>query len=182
METLLKNKQGNTLIEVLAAVTIFSVVVIPMISFFTQAYSYTNRNEQKTVAINVARGVYEFMSNQDFSELKARMVGSGSGEFNVYVGLIDGNEVDPSDATKKIQVYKFQEKSIYEDPTVPSTDKIKQLQINNDKYNAFVKLTPSSEKSDYFINIAVFVWEGEDQYSPPTNATLTGMIINESIR
>lgn len=180
METLLKNKHGNTLIEVLAAVTIFSLVVIPMISFFTQAYSYTNRNEKKTVSINVARGIYEFMSNQDFSELKARM--AGSGEFNVYVGLMDGNEVDPSDGTKKIQVYKFQEKSVYEDPTVPSTSKIKQVQINNVKYNVFVKLTPTTEKSDFFINVDIFVWEGEDQYTPPHDALLKGKIVNETIR
>lgn len=182
MRTFFKSKHGNTLVEVLAAVTIFSLVVIPMISFFTQAYSYTNRNEMKTVSINVARGVYEFMSNQDFSELKARM--KGISEYNVYVGLMDGNEIDPSDPTKtkKIQVYKFQEKSIYEDPTVPVKGKVNPVQINNVKYNAYVKLKPSSEKPDYFIDIDVFVWEGEDKYSPPHDALIKGKIINETIR
>lgn len=182
MEILYKNAKGYSLVEVLAAITIFSLIVIPMMSFFTQAYNNSNRNEKNTVVINVARGVFEFMKNQDFDELKARMAHESG--LNVYVGLIDGSDIDPSDETmtKRIQVYKYQDEMTYEDSTIPDSKKVKQVQINNLKYNAYVTLKPNVDKPNYFIDIEVIVWDGDDKYSPPAKPTLTGMIINENIR
>lgn len=182
MVTFYKNTKGYSLVEVLAAITIFSLIVIPMMSFFTQAYNNSNRNEKNTVVINVARGVFEFMKNQDFDELKARMAHEGG--LNVYIGLIDGTDFDPNDETKtkRIQVYKYQEEKTYKDSTIPDSNKVKQVKINNIKYNTYVTLKPNIDNSKYFIDIEIFVWDGDDKYSPPANATLTGMIINENIR
>ncbi|MFE8703435.1 prepilin-type N-terminal cleavage/methylation domain-containing protein [Cytobacillus sp. FJAT-54145] len=62
----LKNEKGLTLIEVLVSITLLSIITITFLSFFNQAYSYTKKNEDKTVGINVARNVLYYMEQQEF--------------------------------------------------------------------------------------------------------------------
>ncbi|BDG46290.1 MULTISPECIES: prepilin-type N-terminal cleavage/methylation domain-containing protein [Parageobacillus] len=62
--------KGFTLMEVLASITILSIVAIGMFSFFTNAMKYTTYNQGKTVAINIARGVLAYMERLDFAALK----------------------------------------------------------------------------------------------------------------
>ncbi|WP_143415111.1 prepilin-type N-terminal cleavage/methylation domain-containing protein [Geobacillus sp. E263] len=66
----LRSSKGFTLLEVLASITILSIVAIGMFSFFTNAMQYTTYNQDKTVAINIARGVLAYMERLDFTELK----------------------------------------------------------------------------------------------------------------
>ena len=61
--------KGFTLLEVLASITILSIVAIGMFSFFTNAMKYTTYNQDKTVAINIARGVLAYMQRLDFETL-----------------------------------------------------------------------------------------------------------------
>ncbi|KYD32806.1 PulJ/GspJ family protein [Parageobacillus toebii] len=62
--------KGFTLLEVLASITILSIVAIGMFSFFTNAMKYTTYNQDKTVAINIARGVLAYMERLDFTDLE----------------------------------------------------------------------------------------------------------------
>ncbi|TXK91987.1 prepilin-type N-terminal cleavage/methylation domain-containing protein, partial [Parageobacillus sp. SY1] len=64
------SSKGFTLLEVLASITILSIVAIGMFSFFTNAMQYTTYNQDKTVAINIARGVLAYMERLDFTALK----------------------------------------------------------------------------------------------------------------
>ena len=72
MKLCLKNKHNNgfTLIEVLLAVAILGILSISMMSFFSQSYQYTKNNESKTVGINVARNVLNYIERQEFSKMK----------------------------------------------------------------------------------------------------------------
>ena len=66
----LRNQTGLTLLEVLLSITILGIVLISFLSFFNQAYSYTNKNENKTIGINVARNVLYYIEQQDFTSIE----------------------------------------------------------------------------------------------------------------
>lgn len=67
---ILRNRKGLTLIEVLLSITILGIIATSFLSFFNQAYSYTKKNEDKTVGINVARNVLNYFEQQDFGKIK----------------------------------------------------------------------------------------------------------------
>jgi len=61
---------GLTLIEILASITIFSIIAISLFSFFPQAYKYTTKNQSRTLEINVARGVLHYVEQQDYDVMQ----------------------------------------------------------------------------------------------------------------
>lgn len=64
------NENGLTLIEVLLSITILGIIATTFLSFFSNAYSYTKMNEDKTVGINVARYVLNYFEQQDYDKVK----------------------------------------------------------------------------------------------------------------
>ncbi|ASS98682.1 MULTISPECIES: type IV pilus modification PilV family protein [Geobacillus] len=72
-------KGGFTLIETLLSVALLSAVAIGLFSFFTNAMNYTADNEQRTVAIHLARGTASyFEKNVRFASLANYMANSGT--------------------------------------------------------------------------------------------------------
>lgn len=65
----LRTSRGFTLIEVLLSLTILGIVLTSTMSFFSQAYTYTKMNENKTVGINVARNVLYYMEQLEFDKV-----------------------------------------------------------------------------------------------------------------
>ncbi|WP_340026122.1 prepilin-type N-terminal cleavage/methylation domain-containing protein [Paenibacillus sp. FSL K6-1096] len=66
---------GFTLIEVLAAIVILSIVSLVLTSYFTHALSYSKSNQSKTVMVNLARNALFYMEKQDFEEMKVFLRG-----------------------------------------------------------------------------------------------------------
>lgn len=64
------DEEGFSLIEVLAAITILSIVSLAMTAFFIQAMSYAKGNQNKTVAVNLARNALFFVEKQSFDVFK----------------------------------------------------------------------------------------------------------------
>jgi prepilin-type N-terminal cleavage/methylation domain-containing protein len=54
---ILKNEKGVTLVEVLAAITLLSIVLVSMLSMFPQMRMVNNHNEDKAEAINIAKEI-----------------------------------------------------------------------------------------------------------------------------
>lgn len=63
-------EQGFTLIEVLAAITILSIVTLAFTSYFTNSLSYSKQNQNKTVMINLARNALVYVEKQNFDQMK----------------------------------------------------------------------------------------------------------------
>lgn len=61
-----KQEAGFTLLEVLAAVTILSVVSLSLTAFFVHAMSYAKGNQNKTVAVHLARNALFFLEKTSF--------------------------------------------------------------------------------------------------------------------
>lgn len=65
-----KQEQGFTLIEVLAAIVILSIISLVLTSYFTNAMSYSKSNQSKTIMVNLARNALFYVEKQDFDEIK----------------------------------------------------------------------------------------------------------------
>ncbi len=63
-------ERGFTLVEVLLSVTILGIIFLSIVALFNNTYDYSKRNESKTVGINVARNVLNYIENQDFNTIK----------------------------------------------------------------------------------------------------------------
>ncbi|WLR50094.1 prepilin-type N-terminal cleavage/methylation domain-containing protein [Bacillus tianshenii] len=63
-------QRGYTLVEVLLAITILSVIFVSFFYFFTNAYQYTKENQSKTVGIHAARNAVIYLENQSFADVK----------------------------------------------------------------------------------------------------------------
>jgi prepilin-type N-terminal cleavage/methylation domain-containing protein len=65
----LKQEQGFTLIEVLAAIVILSIVSLVLTSYFTNAMTYSKSNQNKTIMVNLARNALFYVEKQDFEAI-----------------------------------------------------------------------------------------------------------------
>jgi prepilin-type N-terminal cleavage/methylation domain-containing protein len=64
-------ESGLSLVEVLAALVILSVVSLALTSFFTNALTYAKGNQSKTVMVNLARNALFYMEKQPFAPIDA---------------------------------------------------------------------------------------------------------------
>ncbi|CAM4278832.1 prepilin-type N-terminal cleavage/methylation domain-containing protein [Paenibacillus typhae] len=62
-------ERGFTLIEVLAAIVILSIVSLVLTSYFSSALSYSKSNQNKTIMVNLARNALFYMEKQDYQAL-----------------------------------------------------------------------------------------------------------------
>lgn len=76
----LQHQEGITLIEVLLSITILGIILLTFMHFFLQAGTFTNANQKKTVAVNVARNALMFMEKQNFLVLKDDFLKINDGE------------------------------------------------------------------------------------------------------
>ncbi|MEJ8303629.1 prepilin-type N-terminal cleavage/methylation domain-containing protein [Saccharibacillus sacchari] len=67
----LKKEEGFTLIEVLAAMLIVSIVALAFTAYFGNALTFAKTNQNKTIMSNLARNALVYMQKQDFKRLEA---------------------------------------------------------------------------------------------------------------
>lgn len=86
-----KKQRGFTLVEVLASIAILGIITITVMTFFSQSYDYTKRNQSKTVGINVARNVMNYFDQLEFNELYKQYGITSLGPDGVKITLADCN-------------------------------------------------------------------------------------------
>lgn len=57
MKSLMQNEKGLTLVEILAALVILGIVLVSVMSFFTQSAKFTAHNNEKLTNVQVAEEV-----------------------------------------------------------------------------------------------------------------------------
>ncbi|WP_050615935.1 prepilin-type N-terminal cleavage/methylation domain-containing protein [Bacillus testis] len=72
------NKKGFTLLEVLLAVALLGVITITVMGFFSQTFHFAKQNENRTVAVNVARSVLNYAESQDFESMNNLLSANGT--------------------------------------------------------------------------------------------------------
>ncbi len=66
-----KKEQGFTLIEILAALLVLSIVSLAMTAYFSNAMTFAKSNQNKTIMSNLARSALVYMQKQDFDRLNS---------------------------------------------------------------------------------------------------------------
>ncbi|MCM2980565.1 hypothetical protein CHH55_19005 [Niallia circulans] len=159
---LISSSKGLTLIEVLLSLTILSIIILGIMNFFTQAYSYTNLNQKKTAGINVARNALTYMEQttqeDSFISIKNR---------------IDHNK----ETTGELFICNNEYKVIWDKDNQASCTPIK---INNIDYHVIIKPILDKNYSNFFIPLTVTVtWSvNKKEY----NTSMEGAIKSEDLR
>jgi Tfp pilus assembly protein PilV len=152
---IMNNDKGLSLIEVLLSVTILGFIFISIMGFFSQAYDYTERNESKTVGINVARNVLYYMERQDFERLQKKYLDSST--------------------TKELTKSNCNDQLGDEDVFVGNCSQILETVVNNVTYSATVTIENHKDPNlkSYLIPLKVRVnWSDQE-------TTVEGVIRNE---
>ncbi|WP_042354900.1 type IV pilus modification PilV family protein [Bacillus rubiinfantis] len=159
LRKLLFSANGLTLIEVLLSLTILSIVILGVMQFFNQAYSFTNSNQNKTVAINVARNAMMFMEKQSFIEMRKDFDEHSSEEGSLFI------------CNNKYQL-------TWGDTSVPTG--CSPISINNINYHVTILPASNEDSESYMLPLNVKVeWKvNNKQYS----TELEGAIKSEDIR
>ena len=134
---LLKKDRGFTLLEVLLAIAILSIIFTAVMGFFSQSFTYTKQNESKTVGINFARNVLNYIEHQDFEKMKGLSVN----EVEV--------ELDADSCSSKSDGKEF----------LINCNAILNSKINNVEYDAKVLINPEgkTELTNFLIPVTVEV-------------------------
>ena len=148
----LKNERGLTLLEVLLSITILGIVLMSFLSFFSQAYSYTKKNEDKTVGINVARNVLYYFEQQDFDRID-----------KAYFPEVEEFEIKCDDKLPG------SEETVFE-PSV--CENFVSTKINNTEFTTTVKLKEHESLNEYLIPVKISVTWGQ----PEQTAFVEGVI------
>jgi prepilin-type N-terminal cleavage/methylation domain-containing protein len=154
------NERGMTLVEVLVSLVILTILFTGAMQFFSQAYSYTSMNQNKTVGINVARNAMSFMEKQSFMEMK---------------------ETFNKDSSKQLKIFICQNEYRYMDNLLPPPP-CTLVSLNNTAFDITVLYGPesSADYDPYLIPITVQVdWERNGQ---DFSTSLEGTIASEDIR
>ncbi|QFT90065.1 hypothetical protein FIU87_15480 [Bacillus sp. THAF10] len=101
MKKLFKEQKGFTLLEVLLSLTILSVVIIGMMSFFQNSFHYVNENEDKTIATQIARNVMNYVEKQSFNKFEGYLSHEVDSNENVHILSLDKTYCDKKVTIKK---------------------------------------------------------------------------------
>lgn len=172
---------GFTLIEVLAAIVILSVVTLGLTAFFTNAMSYSKSNQNKTIMVNLARNALFYMEKQDFDELEKYYVDD-------QLSVINMDEVKRCESQGAGCGYQpfFSGQSALEailQPTVNGVEYTIDVTFQQDLYDEMTD--PGSDKAGwaaYLLPVLVKVSLLTDSGGPSNPVVVEGYIADESIR
>ncbi|MFS0780739.1 prepilin-type N-terminal cleavage/methylation domain-containing protein [Bacillus sp. 1P06AnD] len=78
LSALIRNDKAFTLLEVLLAVALLGIATITIMGFFSQSFLFAKQNENRTVAVNVARNVLNYVESQDFEDMNKLLAAQGT--------------------------------------------------------------------------------------------------------
>ncbi|MNB81219.1 hypothetical protein D3C75_279930 [compost metagenome] len=176
MKDRLKQEQGFTLIEVLAAIIILSIVSLVLTSYFTNAMSYAKANQNKTIMVNLARNALFYAEKQDFDVWKKYF------NSNINIGYEDVCTVGELEVPCNYS-------SLVKDITV--LDKVLNPSINGISYSINIAYQVDlykemkdikSDAANYLIPVLVTVKAPEKNGRKAAETVVEGYITNEAIR
>ncbi|WP_028399384.1 prepilin-type N-terminal cleavage/methylation domain-containing protein [Ectobacillus panaciterrae] len=137
-----KCENGLTLVEVLASITILSIITIGLFAVFPKAYLFTKENQSKTVAVNIARGVLHYFEKQDYDLLHGYLLALP----NHNVAIIDSTAICSEEKPIQLPDNITETAKLFPDAEKESCEKILSPTVNGLTYdkNIQVFLLPSN--------------------------------------
>lgn len=171
-----KQEQGFTLIEVLAAIIILSIVSLVLTSYFINAMSYAKANQNKTIMVNLARNALFYAEKQDFKKMKdyfddathnALECSSSNTSCGTYSNVVDDTVVLEAVLNPYINKVQYQisivyQRDMHENMSTSKTDFDKDI-------------------SPYLLPVEVIVWNSADT-NRAKQTVVEGYITDEEIR
>ncbi|MNU56412.1 hypothetical protein D3C71_455090 [compost metagenome] len=180
MKQLGSKDQGFSLIEVLAAITILSIVALVLSSYFTNSLSYSKKNQNKTIMVNLARNALFYMEKQSFSVL--------SGYFNNTDTLkCEKRTEDPvQDCSEPAALLGTNEDIVRGvlNPTVNGIQYTVSIQYQLDLHEDMMHSTDETKKNSakYLLPVKVTVQGPGENGSRANETVVEGYITDETIR
>jgi prepilin-type N-terminal cleavage/methylation domain-containing protein len=162
-------EKGVTLLELLISLSILSIVLLTFMNFFYQASTFNVANQNKTVALNVARNSLIYMEKQNFIEMR-----------DTFAPVID--------VPSKEKAYYFYLKMCEKGYTMyrydkPIPESCTDIPVNDGFYevSVFSKYVPDDETKKYYIPVRIEVAWDRDENNREL-LSLDGTIKSEDLR
>ena len=84
------NQKGFSLLEIMAVLVIFSLLLFPLTSSFSDAYARNQRSQRRRIATGIASGTIYGLDKIDFSEYRG-LLDTANGNFDYYLELNENN-------------------------------------------------------------------------------------------
>jgi prepilin-type N-terminal cleavage/methylation domain-containing protein len=145
----MKNKQvqnecGFTLLEILLSITILGIILLGFFQFFGQSMIFSNKNEAKLQAVNIARQVMNELQGQALNKSTPSPLSSTNPNHKEIINsLLQSSNVDDLTNGRFEITLSF---DTYDDPLVQVTVKVTSLQQNiSAETYGYMKLSETSE-------------------------------------
>ena len=127
-----KNNSGFTLVEIIVAIALLAMIIVPVSGIFTNSFKVQGRTSMKTSMTRVAQYIMENFKNKNYLNLK-----------------VDGKELDKYIQDKKIEGLNLNGET---ELTITGEDGWN-LEYNNLEYKVDIKLTGIKELNTTEVNI-----------------------------
>ena len=97
-----KGTSGMTLIELVMAVVIGALIIIPLLGVFTFTLNKSNSLDVISTALNLANSKMEFVSQKSFNTLTTEAASSFGGNFSDYYGALEVHYVASSELNTSV--------------------------------------------------------------------------------
>ncbi|MYL33303.1 prepilin-type N-terminal cleavage/methylation domain-containing protein [Pontibacillus yanchengensis] len=177
---------GFTLVEVLAAIAIFSAVTTIFLGIFLQSFDYVKGSQSKSVGIHAARNAVLFMESQDFETVE-KYVGQKleSSKCGQYTSLLFKDDqcstfLNPTINNIEYEVEVTIQPYNVEDMGIPEShdriaETLEQIENQNEEQDNQTKVSNLILRTEATID-----WKEGD--NARTSSSVTGFVIHESIR
>ncbi|WP_185897302.1 type IV pilus modification PilV family protein [Paenibacillus zeisoli] len=173
-------EDGFSLIEVLAAITILSIVALVLSSYFTSSLSYSKKNQNKTIMVNLARNALFYMEKQSFSVL------SGYFEDTDSLKCKKKPESPVQDCSEPASLLSADEDVVRGvlSPTVNGIQYSVSIQYQRNLHEDMLHSTDETKKNSakYLLPVKVTVQGPGDNGSRANETVVEGYITDETIR
>jgi prepilin-type N-terminal cleavage/methylation domain-containing protein len=145
----MKNKQvqnecGFTLLEILLSITILGIILLGFFQFFGQSMIFSNKNEAKLQAVNVARQVMNELQGRTLNNsIPSPLSSTDPSHKEIINSLLQSSNVDDLTNGQFEITLLF---NTYDDPLVQVTVKVTSSQQNmSTETYGYMKLSETSE-------------------------------------
>ncbi len=173
-------EDGFSLIEVMAAIVILSVIIMMGLTYFSNSLSYAKTSENKTVMINLARNALVYAEKQDFAAWKKYFITD-------HKGTVTGAACTSSSSCSS---YPF----LVPDSNVGVLARVLNPNVNGVPYTVTIRYQPAATTPTNTSTVATTIRNNTDYLLPievsvqptgrndVTGTSVEGYITNETIR
>ncbi|GLX69298.1 type IV pilus modification PilV family protein [Paenibacillus glycanilyticus] len=168
------DESGLTLVEVLAALVILSVVSLVLTSFFTNALTYAKGNQSKTVMVNLARNALFYMEKQSYEPIHTYFANTTNTAITCPVSGCDANVSQLAEDSSILQQIL--------NPNINNVQYTISVIYQRDMHNDMLNNSDTKNMAEELLPVLVRVEKVNGTASARNAAEVEGYIASERVR